>query len=169
MLPSLLLLSTSHARMTRIANLRLRATPAVAIDRAQPRAHAETHSQAAHHHTTHTATHNTTHSYQPSQPNAHTIFALSSGAGVRAGGSPIRVSGPAAAQALRALAPHAKTPPPRTAVVRKLRAPSTRELLDEALVLYMPGPKTFTGEDTLELHTHGSRAVAPIDFTQTSS
>ncbi len=78
---------------------------------------------------------------------------------MRAGVSIIRVSGPKAAQALQALAPHAKPPPPRTAVVRKLTAPSTRDLLDEALVLYMPGPKTFTGEDTLELHTHGSRAV----------
>ncbi len=33
------------------------------------------------------------------------------------------------------------------------------ELLDEAMVLWMPGPKSFTGEDTVEFHTHGSRYV----------
>ncbi len=46
------------------------------------------------------------------------------------------------------------------AVVRKLfDTQNPSELLDEAMVLWMPGPKTFTGEDTVELHTHGSRYV----------
>ena len=36
---------------------------------------------------------------------------------------------------------------------------SISDLLDEALVLWFPGPRSFTGEDTVELHTHGSRAV----------
>ena len=43
--------------------------------------------------------------------------------------------------------------------MRRLWDPQSRELLDEALVLWMPAPRSFTGEDTVELHTHGSRAV----------
>ncbi|CAB1105029.1 unnamed protein product [Ectocarpus sp. CCAP 1310/34] len=50
-------------------------------------------------------------------------------------------------------------PAARRAVVRRLYDPATGDLLDEALVLWMPGPRSFTGEDTVELHTHGSRAV----------
>ncbi|CAN0414630.1 unnamed protein product, partial [Discosporangium mesarthrocarpum] len=50
-------------------------------------------------------------------------------------------------------------PAPRRAVLRRLFDPRTGDLLDEALVLWMPGPRSFTGEDTVELHTHGSRAV----------
>ncbi len=51
------------------------------------------------------------------------------------------------------------------AVVRKLfDTQSPSELLDEAMVLWMPGPKSFTGEDTVELHTHGSRYVLVDDL-----
>ncbi|CAN0428134.1 unnamed protein product, partial [Discosporangium mesarthrocarpum] len=52
-----------------------------------------------------------------------------------------------------------KLPAPRRAVLRRLFDPRTGDLLDEALVLWMPGPRSFTGEDTVELHTHGSRAA----------
>lgn len=49
-------------------------------------------------------------------------------------------------------------PPPRTAVLRNIRD-STGEILDKALVLWFPGPFSFTGEDCAELHLHGSPGV----------
>lgn len=84
-----------------------------------------------------------------------TIFALSSGAPPAAIGV-IRVSGPQAAAALSALA--GRSLPPRRAVAVSLRGAGGR-LLDRALALWLPGPQTATGEDTLELHCHGGRAV----------
>lgn len=48
---------------------------------------------------------------------------------------------------------------PRLASVRKLYKPNTKLLLDEALVIYFANPKSFTGEDSLELHLHGGVAV----------
>lgn len=84
-----------------------------------------------------------------------TIFALSSGAPPAAIGV-IRVSGPQAGTALSALA--GRSLPPRRAVAVSLRGADGR-LLDRALALWLPGPQTATGEDTLELHCHGGRAV----------
>ena len=86
---------------------------------------------------------------------ADTIFALSSGAAPAALGV-IRVSGPQAGEALVALA--GRQPPPRRARLARLRD-ATGALLDEALVLWFPGPATATGEDLAELHCHGGRAV----------
>jgi tRNA modification GTPase len=51
-------------------------------------------------------------------------------------------------------------PPPRQAALRALVDPNTGEALDRALVLFFPGPASFTGEDAAELQTHGGRAVA---------
>lgn len=95
-----------------------------------------------------------------------TIFALSSGQG-KAGVSVIRISGPQAQRCLEALTDpgpsSGKTKPafpaPRMAALRRLYEPGTHELLDQALVLWFPGPRSFTGEDTVELQVHGSRAV----------
>lgn len=84
-----------------------------------------------------------------------TIFALSSGA-APAGIGVIRVSGPDAMTAVAALA--GPLPPPREARVRALRD-AGGALLDRALVLVFPGPTTATGEDLVELHCHGGRAV----------
>ena len=84
-----------------------------------------------------------------------TIFALSSGA-PPAGVGVIRVSGPQAGEALSALA--GRIPAPRRASLAKLRD-GAGALLDEALVLWFPGPNTATGEDLAELHCHGGRAV----------
>lgn len=84
-----------------------------------------------------------------------TIFALSSGA-APAGIGVIRVSGPNAMTAVAALA--GPLPPPREARVRALRD-AGGALLDRALVLVFPGPATATGEDLVELHCHGGRAV----------
>jgi tRNA modification GTPase len=85
-----------------------------------------------------------------------TIFALSSGPG-RAGVAVLRVSGSRAGAALQALA--GGLAEARQAVVRALRDPVSGALLDQALVLWFPGPKSFTGEDCCELHIHGGRAV----------
>jgi len=84
-----------------------------------------------------------------------TIFALSSGS-PPAAIAVIRISGPDAQSAVRALA--GSPPEPRTAKLRRLRA-ADGSLLDQALVLWFPGPATATGEDLAELHLHGGRAV----------
>jgi tRNA modification GTPase len=49
-------------------------------------------------------------------------------------------------------------PPSRSAVLKPIRS-RNGELIDNALVLYFPAPRSFTGEDCLELHLHGGRAV----------
>jgi tRNA modification GTPase len=84
-----------------------------------------------------------------------TIFALSSGA-PPAGIAVMRISGPAAGTALHGLA--GGLPPPRQATLKRLHD-SSGVLLDDALVLWLPGPGTATGEDLAELHLHGGRAV----------
>ena len=86
---------------------------------------------------------------------AETIFALSSGV-PPAGIAVVRVSGPAAGEALCALA--GGLPEARKATARTLRSADGAEL-DRALVLWLPGPGTATGEDVAELHLHGGRAV----------
>jgi tRNA modification GTPase len=83
-----------------------------------------------------------------------TIFALSSGR-PPAAVAVVRISGPRAADAITALG--GKLPEPRRAVLRRLRHAGA--VLDDALVLWLPGPKTETGEDMTELHLHGGRAV----------
>lgn len=84
-----------------------------------------------------------------------TIFALSSGA-PPAGVAVLRVSGAGASMALAALA--GTLPKSRRATLRVLRDSAGVEL-DRALVLWLPGPGTATGEDCAELHLHGGRAV----------
>jgi tRNA modification GTPase len=89
-------------------------------------------------------------------PTADTIFALSSGA-PPAAIAIMRISGPKAFDILRGLA--GRIPPPRRASLCSLRSPETQEILDQALVLVFRGPDTATGEDLVELHLHGGRAV----------
>lgn len=84
-----------------------------------------------------------------------TIFALSSGA-PPAAIAVIRISGSAAGSALERLA--GKLPVPRRAVVAAVRD-AEGSVLDRAMVLWLPGPGTATGEDSAELHLHGGRAV----------
>lgn len=84
-----------------------------------------------------------------------TIVALSSGAPPAAIGI-IRVSGPQAAAAVEILA--GKLPEARRASLARLHGQSGN-LLDEAVVLWFPGPETATGEDLAEFHCHGGRAV----------
>lgn len=84
-----------------------------------------------------------------------TIFAPMTAAG-RGAVTALRLSGPATAAALTALT--GALPRPRMASLRPLRA-AAGEVLDEALVLWFPGPASYTGEDVAELHLHGGRAV----------
>ncbi len=83
-----------------------------------------------------------------------TIFALASGAG-RAAVAVMRISGAGAGGVLAALA--GGLPAPRMASLRRLRHGG--EVLDRALVLWFPGPASYTGEDSAELHLHGGPAV----------
>lgn len=85
-----------------------------------------------------------------------TIFALSTAAGV-AGVAVFRISGPRAGTALDALA--GRLPTPRMAQLMSLRDPGVGAEIDRALVLWFPGPASFTGEDVVELHVHGGRSV----------
>ncbi len=93
-----------------------------------------------------------------------TIFALSSAPGV-AGVAVIRVSGPGAGRALQ-LMTRRPLPQPRQAVVRAIHQPESGEaratggdVIDRALVLWFPGPGSFTGEDCVEIQCHGGRAI----------
>src|ERR1700694_1521675 len=85
---------------------------------------------------------------------SETIFALSSGR-PPAAIAVVRVSGPRAGDALTALA--GRIPAPRQAMLARLRD-SNGEPIDDALVLWFPGPRSETGEDTAELQLHGGRA-----------
>lgn len=89
------------------------------------------------------------------------IYALSSGVG-RSGVAVIRISGPRAGDALKALC--GALPKPRYAALRSLRRPGDGAVLDQALVLWFPGPHSETGEDMAELQVHGSRAVVQALF-----
>ena len=84
-----------------------------------------------------------------------TIFAPATPPG-RAAIAIVRLSGPQTGAALRALA--GDLPPPRRASRRRLRN-GAGEPLDDALVLWFPGPASYSGEDAAELHLHGGRAV----------
>jgi tRNA modification GTPase len=95
----------------------------------------------------------------PGRPS--TIYALSSAAG-RAGVAVLRISGDGCADILSGMA--GALPEPRRATLRRLRHPLTRDPLDTGLVLWMPAPASFTGEDCAELHIHGGRAVIRAAF-----
>lgn len=84
-----------------------------------------------------------------------TIVALSSG-GLPSGIAVVRLSGPASRRSLHLLTGH--VPEPRRLMLRTLRDEKGNEI-DTGLVVFFPGPNSFTGEDCAELHVHGSRAV----------
>jgi tRNA modification GTPase len=85
-----------------------------------------------------------------------TIFALASGIG-KAAISVIRISGPNSASALESLI--GALPAPRRATLKTITGPSSKQVIDRGLVLWLPGPDSFTGEDSAELPVHGARAV----------
>ncbi len=86
-----------------------------------------------------------------------TIFALSSGPGL-SGIAVIRVSGPNTKKVLKNMTISA-IPSPKVAVVRKFINPETKDLIDQGILLWFPGPESYTGEDMAEFHVHGSKAV----------
>ena len=86
-----------------------------------------------------------------------TIYALSTGSGA-AGVAIIRVSGPEAANVVKSLTQE-EIPTPRMATLRKINNINTSELIDEGIIIWFPGPESYTGEDMAEIHIHGSKAV----------
>jgi tRNA modification GTPase len=91
-----------------------------------------------------------------------TIFALSSGA-LPSAVAVVRISGPRAGDALRALI--GRLPEARRAVLVRVRDPETAESLDQALALWFPSPASETGEDMAEVQLHGGRAVVAAVFS----
>lgn len=110
-----------------------------------------------------------------------TIAAIATPAG-RGAVALLRVSGPAALDALRRIAPELGAARPRMQRLTTLRHPGTGELLDRGLVTYFAAPASYTGEDTVEIATHGgvltprlvldallaagARAAEPGEFTR---
>src|SRR6202166_1377209 len=89
-------------------------------------------------------------------PDRSTIFALSSGR-PPAAIAVVRVSGPCAGTALETLI--GRLPEPRKAALAHARDPASGEVIDEALALWFPAPRSETGEDVAELQLHGGQAV----------
>lgn len=87
--------------------------------------------------------------------NNDTIFALSSGAG-KSGVAVIRISGTNLGPCATKMIGH--TPNARHAYFTNLRD-NAGDLIDQCLVIYFPGPQSFTGEDVIEIHSHGAPAV----------
>tara|TARA_X000000368_G_scaffold209753_1_gene165664 strand:+ start:188 stop:1519 length:1332 start_codon:yes stop_codon:yes gene_type:complete len=86
-----------------------------------------------------------------------TIYALSSGPGI-SGVAVIRIAGKETSKVIK-LITNKNVPPPRKATLRKLNKINTSELIDEGIVLWFPGPESYTGEDMAEIQVHGSKAV----------
>ena len=86
-----------------------------------------------------------------------TIFALSSGPGM-SGVAIIRISGKQTSKVVNLLTGK-DLPKPRVATLRKFNKINTSELIDEGLLLWFPGPESYTGEDMAEIQVHGSKAV----------
>ena len=86
-----------------------------------------------------------------------TIYALSTGPGT-SGLAVIRVSGKNTAEVVKELT-GAKLPTPRMATLKKFSKNGGKELIDEGVIIWFPGPNSYTGEDLAEFHVHGSRAV----------
>ena len=86
-----------------------------------------------------------------------TIYALSTGPGV-SGVAIVRISGEQSSKVIKILTGK-KLPQPRVATLRKISKINTSELIDEGIILWFPGPESYTGEDMAEIQVHGSKAV----------
>ena len=86
-----------------------------------------------------------------------TIYALSTGPGI-SGIAIVRVSGEETKKVIKLLT-NETIPKPRVATLRKINKINTSELIDEGIILWFPGPESYTGEDMVEFHIHGSKAV----------
>ena len=96
-----------------------------------------------------------------------TIYALSSGPGI-SGVAVVRISGPDSSKVLKLLTKY-ELPIPRVATLRKINDIKTSELIDEGLILWFPGPQSYTGEDMVEIHVHGGKAVVEALLTTLSN
>src|SRR6056300_1982953 len=86
-----------------------------------------------------------------------TIYALSSGPGI-SGIAVIRISGKETSKVIQLLT-QKTVPKPRVATLRKINKINSSELIDEGIILWFPGPESYTGEDMAEIQVHGSKAV----------
>ena len=86
-----------------------------------------------------------------------TIYALSSGPGI-SGIAVVRISGPETKKVLSTLT-DGPFPKARIATLKKINKINENELIDEGIVIWFPGPNSYTGEDMAEFHIHGSKAV----------
>ncbi len=86
-----------------------------------------------------------------------TIYALSTGPGV-SGVAIIRISGPEASEVIKSLT-KGGLPTPRLATLRKINNINTFRLIDEGIIIWFPGPESYTGEDMAEIHVHGGKTV----------
>ena len=96
-----------------------------------------------------------------------TIFALSTGPGI-SGVAIVRVSGPNSLETIKKLT-NKELPVPRVATLRKINKINTSELIDEGIIIWFPGPNSYTGEDMAEFHVHGSKAVIEALLSSISS
>jgi tRNA modification GTPase len=96
-----------------------------------------------------------------------TIYALSSGPGV-SGIAVIRISGQETSKAIEMLTGK-PVPNPRVATLRKINKINTSDLIDEGIILWFPGPESYTGEDMAEIQVHGSKAVIDALHSSISS
>ena len=95
-----------------------------------------------------------------------TIFALSSGSGI-SGVAVIRISGTRVKEILNLLTNN-QIPKPRQAALKKFNKINNSELIDEGILIWFPGPESYTGEDMAEIHVHGSIAVVRAILDQLS-
>ena len=86
-----------------------------------------------------------------------TIYALSTGPGI-SGIAVIRISGENTKKVINILTGK-DIPEPKVATLRKINKINTSELIDEGIILWFPGPESYTGEDMAEIQVHGSKAV----------
>ena len=94
------------------------------------------------------------------------IYALSSGPGT-SGIAVIRISGDTVRDVINLLT-NSETPNPRVATVKKFNKINTSELIDEGILIWFPGPESYTGQDMAEIHVHGSIAVVRAILDQLS-
>ncbi|WP_435150946.1 tRNA uridine-5-carboxymethylaminomethyl(34) synthesis GTPase MnmE [Candidatus Pelagibacter bacterium nBUS_44] len=86
-----------------------------------------------------------------------TIYALSSGPGI-SGIAVVRISGKETSKVVELITGRG-VPKPRVATLRKINKINSSELIDEGIILWFPGPESYTGEDMAEIQVHGSKAV----------
>ena len=95
-----------------------------------------------------------------------TIYALSTGPGI-SGIAIIRISGTKVKEIVK-LITKSQLPKPRQATLKKFNKINNSELIDEGILIWFPGPESYTGEDMAEIHVHGSIAVVRAILDQLS-